>query len=92
MKMNEKAICCEKCLKVVAKRNVASSRLWLDLCDLDKKYGIFGIKSCENPHLRILELFRLIMTTESDKTIFIKVSGKKSDAEGDFYCGDLHAD
>lgn len=86
MKMNDPAICCSKCFDVIARRNQKAAQFWLQLCDLEKTHGLFGIKCNDTPAMRDLELMKFIITTETNSTILIKVLNKQTDEQGPFFC------
>lgn len=74
--MNKYFICCEKCFKVIGKKNTTAARLWMDLCTIYLEHR----KVIETPasyvkELRILENLGYILTTDQDETILIKVLG-----------------
>lgn len=85
MKMNE-AVCCHHCFEQLGKRSVHSAKLWLDLCDLNVKNGLFGIKMDDFPELRMLEVLGFITTTEQAEFIMVKVNGEKLDEKGKYFC------
>jgi len=81
-----KAICCDGCFELIGMRNVYAARLWLDLCNLKVKNGIFGVKTSDLPEIRMLEVLGFITTTDSEEHIMIRVNGDKNDQEGPFFC------
>lgn len=89
MKMSSDALCCDDCFHLIAKRNSTAASLWLDLCQLEKTYNIFGLRMDDFPNLRLLETMGLLVSTDTDELIIIKVNGKKIDEDGPYYCGDL---
>lgn len=85
MKMT-KAVCCHECFERIGLRNVYAAKLWLELCDLKLKNGMFGLRVLDFPELRMLEVLRFITTTESPQHIIVRVNGEKKDQEGIYFC------
>jgi hypothetical protein len=86
--MSKPNLCCDECFVMIAKTSTVAAILWLDLCDIQFKYGIFGLVSSDSaPSLRLLEQMGFITSTESLDSIYIKVNGAKIDEFGSFFCG-----
>ena len=76
MKNNVKV--CDECFARICRKNVATGRLWIDLCSAKDIYPVLKIKSDEFEELRLLELMGHIVTTEDKDHILIRVTGNES--------------
>ena len=86
MKMSEPALCCDDCFHKIAVKNQKAANLWLQLCDLEKKHGLFGIKMNDSIAMQYLEQSKFILTTETKGVILVKVLNKQIDDEGEYFC------
>lgn len=88
MKMSKPGLCCDECFAMLAKKNTRVARLWMELCDAQLRYGIFGLVSSDtSPSLLILERMGFIVTTDTRDLIIVKVRGEIDDQDGFFFCG-----
>lgn len=88
MKMSRPGLCCDDCFALLAKKNTRVARLWMDLCEAQRRYGIFGLVTPDStPSLVILERMGFIVTTDTADLIIVKVRGEFDDEEEFFFCG-----
>lgn len=88
MKMSNPGLCCDDCFAMLAKRSTRAAKLWLDLCDAQRRYGIFGLVTPDTtPSLLLLEHMGFITTTDTRDLIVVKVHGQEDDQLGAFFCG-----
>lgn len=86
-KMSKPGLCCDSCFALIAKRSTGAARLWLDLCEIQDRSIVFGLKTDDFPALTLLEHLGFLLTTEIPGIIVIKVKGRKYDPLGIFFCG-----
>lgn len=89
-----KLLCCDKCFERVAKKNVSSARMWLDLCRVSEEEGdyfalmdtqYFDIGCLE---LRVLENLGYITTTESSNMLRLRMNGRRQDDAATYFCAE----
>lgn len=85
--MMKPGLCCDECFDLLAKRSTVAAKLWLDLCEIQEKCRIFGLRIEESAHLQLLEHLGFIITTDAEGLTVIKVFGKEEDSLGNFFCG-----
>jgi hypothetical protein len=88
MKMSKPGLCCDDCFALLAKTNTKAARLWMDLCEAQRRYGVFGLVTSDTtPSLLLLERMGFIITTDTRDLIVVKVRGEQDDQDGFFFCG-----
>lgn len=88
MKMSKPALCCDDCFAMLAKNNTKIARLWMDLCEAQCRYGIFGLVSSDTtPSLVFLERLGFILTTDTRDLIIVKVRVERDEDDRLFFCG-----
>ncbi len=85
--MSKPGLCCDACYDLIAKRSEPAARIWLDLCEVQARGSIFGLKIDDNEYFLLLETLGFILTTDTKEYILFKVLGKGVDALGAFFCG-----
>lgn len=87
MKMSKPGLCCDSCFGLIARRSTNAARLWLDLCELQIKSPLFGLRTPDFPNLNLLERLGFIITTDIPGIIMVKVRGFHKDSLGTYFCG-----
>lgn len=88
MKMSKPGLCCDDCFAQLAKHSTKIAKLWLDLCEAQARYGIFGLLSPDStPSLVYLERNGFIITTDTSDLIIVKVRGELDEHHSFFFCG-----
>jgi hypothetical protein len=88
MQMSKPGLCCDDCFAVLAKTNTKAARLWLDLCEAQRRYGVFGLVTSDTtPSMLLLERMGFIITTDTRDLIIVKVRGEMDGQDGFFFCG-----
>ena len=87
MKMSKPGLCCDACFALLAKMDTKVARLWMDLCEVQLRYGIFGLVTSDTPpSLLLLEQMGFIVTTEKRDLIVVKFRGEQDNQDGFFFC------
>lgn len=84
--MSKPGLCCDACYDLIAKRSDLAASLWLELCEIQIRSEVFGLKTPDSGHMQLLETLGYIITTETKEYIMIKVQGRNHDSLGDFFC------
>ena len=86
--MSNPLLYCFDCFVFLSKTNIKAARLWNDLCEAHRRYGIFGLVTSDTtPSLIFLERMGFIITTDTRDLIVVKVCGQQDDQDGFFFCG-----
>ena len=86
--MSEPGLCCDECFAILAQKSTTVAKLWLDLCQANLRYGIFGLVTPDTtPSLLMLEQLGFITTTDTANQIIVRVNGLEQDDIGPFFCG-----
>lgn len=84
--MNEEAMCCESCFKIIAKNSTIAAQIWITLCDLQFNHKVFGLMVEDTEHIKLLESLRFITTTDTNSVTIFKVHGLQEDEDGKYFC------
>jgi hypothetical protein len=87
MKMSKPGLCCDDCFALIAKRSPNAAIVWADLCEIQSRCEIFGLKMEDNPTIQLLESLGFLTSTEIPGIILIKIHGQEQDPLGSFFCG-----
>jgi hypothetical protein len=72
---------------MLAKKSTKMAKLWLDLCDIQHKHGLFGLVSPETVEFKTLETMGFITSTETSDLLIVKVNQEEDFFLGPFFCG-----
>lgn len=87
MKMSRKASCCDGCFEMIGWRSQKAAQLWVHLCEIYMELPLFGFAMGDDEELRILEILRFIVTTETKNMIMVKVLGHGDRGLFVHFCG-----
>ncbi len=89
MKMSKPGVCCDACFEIIACRNARAAMIWIDLCDAQIEFNIFGLKEFHAPEGKVLEDLGYIITTDdpmAEDVTVIKVMGRQESESGTSFC------
>ncbi len=85
--MSNTGVCCDDCFVDLAKKSTKAARLWLDLCEAQIVYGVFGLLSSDsNPSMLLLEKMGFLVTMDTRDLVIVKMLGKIDDSGALFFC------